>query len=116
MVKHQHCLTKKEFSYVVDFEWKTSNFYALPKIHKSKQIIDKLRHCDSEYIEMSIPSDLQARPVVAGPVSPTQHLSEFLEKILSPIVEHLKSYVKDDWDFLRKFPRHIPPNHEIMHL
>ena len=113
MVKHQHCLTKKEFSYVVDFEWKTSNFYALPKIHKSKQIIDKLRHCDSEYIEMSIPSDLQARPVVAGPVSPTQHLSEFLEKILSPIVEHLQSYVKDDWDFLRKFPRHIPPDHEI---
>ena len=31
-------------------------------------------------------------------------LSELLEKLLTPIVKTLKSYIKDDWDFLRKLP------------
>ena len=113
MEKYRHCLKEKEFSYIVDFDWKTSNFYALPKIHKSKKIIESVQNCHSAYLEMPIPSDLKARPVVAGPVSPTQHLSEFLEHILSPIVCKQKSYVKDDWDFLRKLPRYIDPDHDI---
>ena len=46
------------------------------------------------------------RPIIAGPNSPTQHLSELLEKILYPLVPYLKSYIKDDWDF-RKNYHHI---------
>ena len=42
--KHKNCLTKKEADYIVKREWQSSNFYVLPKIHKSKEIIDKFKH------------------------------------------------------------------------
>ena len=56
---------------------------------------------------MDAPPDLKARPIIAGSNSPTSRLSELLEKILTPLVPHLKSYVKDDIDMLRKLPRRI---------
>ena len=108
--KHRSCLTDKEFKYVTDFTWKSSNFYVLPKIHKSKEIIEGLRKASKTYVRLPVPSDLKGRPVIAGPVAPTQHLSELLEKILAPLVPQLKSYIKDDWDFLRKFPRQLEPD------
>ena len=103
---------KKEFSHVVDFEWKSSNFYALPKIHKSNQMINKLRHCDSEYIEMSIPSGLQAQPVVAGPVSPTQHLSEFLSEFLENSVSNSRT-LKFIYKRRLELPHKIPKVHSF---
>ena len=33
---HEKELTKKEYDYLWNFVCKTSNFYGLPKIHKSK--------------------------------------------------------------------------------
>ena len=36
--KYRSNLTKKEFDYLTEFETKPSNFYGLPKIHKSKEI------------------------------------------------------------------------------
>ena len=113
MDKHRDCLRKKEYDYITNYEWSTSNFYVLPKIHKFKSIIAQIDHCYSEYLEMEAPLDLKGRPIDGGPQSPTQHLSEFLENILSPLVCHLKSFVKDDWDYLRKLPRYIGPPHKL---
>ena len=59
---------------------------------------------------MKPPSSLKGRPIIAGPNSPTQRLSSLLEKILTPLVPKLKSYIKDDWDFLKKLPRNLDPN------
>ena len=36
--KHEHCFTQKEDDYLRNFEVKESNFYGLPKVHKSLQI------------------------------------------------------------------------------
>ena len=41
---------------------------------------------------------------MADSVSPTQGLSALIEKILTPLVSSLKTFIKDDWDFLRKLP------------
>ena len=79
--------------------------YVLPKIHKSKIILDKIASSNQDFIQMSPPDDLKGRPIIAGPISPTQRLSEFLDVILQPIVTTLKTYIKDDWDFLSKLPR-----------
>ena len=98
-------LTTKEQQFIHDFPWKTSNFYILPKIHKSTEIIQAIARSDKDYIEMSPPDNLEGRPIVAGPASPTQRLSEFLDTLLKPIVPTLSTYVKDDWDFIRKIPR-----------
>ena len=102
---HSKCLTKKEAKYIIDFKWSPSNFYVLPKIHKNKTIIDRVKNNNNVYLEMDTPPDLKARPIVASTNSPTSRLSEFLEKILSPLVKHLRSYVKDDWDLLKKLPQ-----------
>ena len=49
-------------------------------------------------------NDLKGRPIVAGPNSPTQALSSFIEKLLKPIVPCLTTYVKDDWHFIKQLP------------
>ena len=85
MDKHRLCLSDKEYKYITSYEWKTSNFYVLPKIHKCQSIIEKVKTCDSDYLQMAMPPDLKGRPIVGGPQSPTQHLSEFLETLLSPL-------------------------------
>ena len=102
MKKYEKCFTKKEYSYIVDPSWKTSNFYVLPKIHKSKILADEISNLNTEYLHTSPPSDLKGRPIVGGPNSPTQKLSELLENFLSPLVPKLKTHIKDDWDFLKK--------------
>ena len=104
MHQHRDCVTDKEFKYITNFDWSTSNFYGLPKIHKCKSIIQEVQQCNSAYLHMETPNDLKVRPVVAGPNAPTQHLSELLEQILKPLVPYQKSFIKDDWDFIRKFP------------
>ena len=107
MTKHEKCMTKKEFQFITNYDWKSSNIYVQPKIHKSKIIIEKIKNHNNIYLEMAPPDDLKGRPIIAGPNSPTQHLSKLLEKILSPLVPYIKSYIKDDWDFLRKLPSSI---------
>ena len=51
------------------------------------------------------PPDLTGRQIVAGCTTPTRHLSKLIEKILKPLVE--KSYVKDDWDYLKQLPSQV---------
>ncbi len=107
MKRHSGCLFPKEFQYITDFDSSHSNFYVLPKIHKNSEIIKEVNENNNVYLHLKTPSDLKARPIVAGSNSPTSRLSELLEKILTPLVPHLKSYVKDDIDMLRKLPRKI---------
>ena len=53
---------------------------------------------------MQPPEDLKGIPIVGDPNYTTQGISGLLEKILTPIVSCLKTYIKDDWDFIRKLP------------
>ena len=55
-------------------------------------------------------NSLKGRPIIAGPNSPTQRLSSLLEKILTPLVPKLKSYIKDNWDLVKKLPKNLDPN------
>ncbi len=105
--KHRNCLTEKETQFILNKDWKSSNFYVLPKIHKNKKIAEKFAGTNAEYAEMDTPKDLKGRPITAGPNTPTRGLSELLEKVLAPLVPNLKTYVKDDRDFLSRIPRFI---------
>ena len=101
-------LTSKEKDYLTNFEFKSSNFYGLPKIHKSNMIKNAISEHNSEYIAIQNPSDLPFRPIVGSPNAPTQRLSNFLDIILKPLCKHIQSYVRDDLDFLTTLPKHIP--------
>ena len=63
-----------------------------------------MESCNDVYLEMEPPQDLTARPIIAGSNSPTNHLSELIQKILSPLIPDFQSYIKDDWDFICKLP------------
>ena len=105
--KHSTCLTEKETAYIKDEEWRTSEFYVLPKVHKSKSIIEAVEKTNADVVsELTDPPDLKGRPIVAGCSTPTRGLSVLISKILKPIVESQQSYVKDDWDVLGNY--HVP--------
>ena len=90
--KYEECLTNKERDYLTNFDWESSNFYALPKVHKCSEIANKVNETMSDYIELPPPPDLKGRPIVAGCNSPTQRLSGMIEKLLKPIVPFVKTY------------------------
>ena len=112
--KYRSCLTDKEYNYLSKYERQSSNFYVLPKIHKSKNIIESIKQSNSDYIEIEPPNDLKGRPIIAGCSAPTQRLSSFIEKLLTPITKELKTYIKDDWHFLRQIPQVLNYNNTIL--
>jgi len=103
--KHQDMLTKEETAFIVNFTFRTSNFYGLPKVHKSKLIKEAIESRNSEYVELLAPQDLTLRPIVGGPVCPTRPLSNLLDILLKPFIVHVNSYIKDNLDFLSKCSR-----------
>ena len=78
-----------------------SNFYGLLKVDKLKKIKEVILQ-QKEYIELFEPNDLTPRPTVGEPDCPTKPLSEHINIILSLFLIHIRSYVKDNLDFLRK--------------
>ena len=103
--KYENTLTKQESAYLTNYVFKTSNFYGIPKVHKSKIINDAIEQQKSEYIETLEPNDLSLRPIVAGPICPTRNLSNLIDILLKPFIIHVKSYIKDSVDFLNKCKR-----------
>ena len=98
---HSHNLTGKEVNYLCHFDFKTSGFYGLPKIHKSKII------CPEPYIRVLRPADLKFRPIGAGPRCPTGRLSNYVDILIKPFTLHVRSYLRDTIDFLNYLPRTV---------
>ena len=109
-IKYKDQLTKAELNYLTNFSCHTSNFYGLPKIHKSELLKEAIKIQNSDYIELLEPNDLKLRPIVAGPSCPTRRLSDLIDKILKPLVQHVKSYVRDNIHFLDKCSRENSEN------
>ena len=63
--KYKSDLTKKEIDYLINFTCQTSNFYGLPKVHKSDIIAKAIEEQNSEYIKIHEPEDLTLRPIAA---------------------------------------------------
>ncbi|CAC5412478.1 unnamed protein product [Mytilus coruscus] len=100
-------LTDKEFDYLTNFKCKSSNFYGLPKIHKSNFIREPCKNSTSVCVNIPHTNDLKLRPIVAGPSCETHRLSNFLDILLKPILKHVPSFVRDDLDLLNHLPRTV---------
>ena len=109
-------LTDQEIKLITQFQYDTSNFYGLPKIHNSCQIIQAISNQNSALIKISNPSDLKLRPIIAGPNCPTNKLSHFIDMLLQPLAHSVTAYVKDDSDILRKLPTALKDNIEMATL
>ena len=102
VAKFSNCLLKEEQDFLTKSSFSTSNFYGLPKVHKSKIIQEPIQVQNSEYIKIYEPSDLPLRPLVAGPNCPTRRLSNLVDILLKLFLFHIKSYIKHNLDFLAK--------------
>ena len=104
---YETILTKKEKDYVSSLAYKSSLFYGLPKIHKSRQLIDAITTQKSELVNILSPEDLSFRPTVAGPNCPTHCLSHLVDLLIQPFLVHVDSYVKDTKDIISKLPTYV---------
>ncbi|XP_014778431.1 uncharacterized protein LOC106875004 [Octopus bimaculoides] len=96
----QQGLTQKETDYLTRFDCKTSNFYGLPKIHRSEAINEACNKSTSIVINIPHPRDLKMRPIVAGPSCEIHRFSNFIDVLLKLILQHIPSIIWDDLDFL----------------
>ena len=112
--KHKNCITKNELKMILKEDWSESQFYVLPKIHKCQDILEYISQHDKEYVHLAFPRNLKGRPINGDVNSVTQGLSKLIDKILNPLVTHLRAFIKDEFDFLRKFPKKVPSNTKII--
>ena len=68
-----------------------------------------IKEKQKESVHIIEPSDLKLWPIVAGPICPIRPLSNLIDILLKPFFLHVKSYVKDNLNFLSKCSRE---NHE----
>jgi hypothetical protein len=113
LTSYKNELTENELKYLTKFEYKTSNFYGLPKIHKSDTIKSAVINQNSDMIITRRPFDLKLRPIVAGPICPTHRLSHFIDTLLQPLVSSVQSWVRDDLHVLQKLPHHVETNYKF---
>ena len=111
--KNATMLTDGEIKFLTKFEYKTSNLYCLPKVHKSEIISHAISIQKSEIVSVNSPPDLSLRPIVAGPACPTHRLSHFLDLILRPLVSEVKANVRDTVDFLGRLPKTLEENYKM---
>ena len=102
------CFTEKEDDYLHNFEIRESNFYGLPKVHKSLQITSACSNSQSSNVQVNNVTALKLRPIIAGLSCLTNHLSNLLDILLRPLIKRVKSYLHDTMDFLNHLPETVP--------
>ena len=93
VAKFSNCLLNEEQDFLTKLSFSTSKFYWLPKACNSKIIQEAIQVQSSEYIKIYEPPD---------PNCPTRRLSNLVGISLKPFLIHIKSYIKNNLDFLTK--------------
>ena len=97
--KYRSILTDNEYEYLINRNYKISNFYMNPKLHKSKELNEIIENQNSEYINITENLQIEGRPIAAGPVYYTSAVSQMLNLILEPSLSFIPHILKDYFDF-----------------
>ena len=103
--KYSHVLTLRERRAITGFDYKSTNIYALPKIHKSTLIKEKVKTCVGPYLCLDSPSDLTIRIIFGGAHSPTVVLADLVDKLLKPFIDLVPARLRDVTDFILNIPQ-----------
>ena len=76
--KYKNLLTENEYKTLTQKTYKISNFYMLPKLHKSIELNDIIVAKNNEYINVDKVLTTEGRPIVAGPSYHTSFVSQIL--------------------------------------
>ena len=105
-----------DIDYLTKVQCNSSHLYGLPNIHTSTIINNEIKKNPSEIIKSQNPEDLTFRPMEAGPNCVTSRLSNFIDILLKPFLQKIKSYVRDDLDFLNKIPKKLAEYESLVTL
>ena len=100
--KYRSILSDNEYEYLINRNYKISNFYMNPKLHKFKKLNEIIENQNSEYINITKNLQIEGRPIVAGPVYYTSGISQMLHLILEPSLSFIPHILKDSFDFLER--------------
>ena len=103
-VKKFPFLSNSEKRGITNFDYKSTNIYALPKIHKSKLVLDAIKTAKGGYLFLKNPSDLDLRVIFGGPRNPCSGLANLVDILLKPFVNKVQSRVRDVFDFINRIP------------
>ena len=101
-------LMPKEKRAILEFDYRSTCIYGVPKIHKSKQIKDALKTCFHDCLTLVRPSDLVLRIIWGGPCNPTTGLANLVDVLLKPFIYLVKSRVRGVTDFITRIPHFGP--------
>ena len=106
--RYKSILTKKEYQFLTEKEYRMANFYSLPKLHKSTHVNELLQNGE-EYIHIEHFTDtIEGRPIVGGPVSHTSGISEMIHIITQPIIAFIPHILRDTFDFIERCNLNVP--------
>ena len=106
--KYKCNLTKNERKAITKFDYKTTNIYGLPKIHKSKIVKEAIKDSDSTYLHLRDPVDLDFRLIFGGPNNPCSVLADMVNTLLEPFRSKVTSSLKDVYAFINNIPKFAP--------
>ena len=106
--KYKHMLTKKERLAITNFDYKRTNIYGVPKLHKSKLLKAATNQSNSPCLEFPRPADLDLRIIFGGPKNPTTGLAALVDALLKPFLPKVTARVQDVFDFINKLPKIKP--------
>ena len=75
--KYNKCFMESEQKFLNEKSFKISNFYSLPKTHKSKFREAAIHYQNTKVVEVREPSNLKLRPTAGRPNGPTRRLLFF---------------------------------------
>ena len=99
-------LTLKEYSYLTKRKHEISDFYMLPKLHKSKRINEIVQKQQCEYINIEENIIVKANPIVADTVYHTSSISEIVHIIMEPSLAMISHIAKDSLDLRNRLDKY----------
>ena len=87
--------------WLIEPEPRIANFYILPKIHKSIQLINN---------QPTLTSMVKGRPILSANQCPTERLSAFVDIWLQPIMTNLPTFIKDTGHLIQTLKNWSPPD------
>ena len=100
--KCKSILTNNKYNFLMKRCHKISNFYMLPKLHKSKEINKIIEIKCTEYIQIDEDILKEGWLIVAGPVFHLSGISEILHCIIKPALSLIPHIVNDSFDFMQR--------------
>ena len=93
--KYRSILTDNEYEYLINRNYKISNCYRNHKLHKCKELNEKIENQNSEYINITKNLQIEGQPIVARPVYYTSGIYQMLHIMLEPFLSFIPHILKD---------------------